>query len=676
MRNTRKMANIALKIYQTYQHMKAFRLLGLWAWFTVSQITLFAQDDPVLFSVHNKPIHVSEFNYIYTKNNGDKADYSRASLEEYLDLYVKFKLKVQKALDMGLDTVKTLQEELETYRKQLSNSYLSDHEVVDQLVKEAYERMKTDVRVAHILISITSPQGPKDTLVAYNEAQKIRQSIVDGDSFENMAKQFSDDRNSSNQGGEIGYVQAMLPNGYYAMETAIYSLQKGQISYPVRSPLGYHIIKVIDTRAARGEVEAAHLLIRKSTDQNKNTQAKRLVDSLHQAILKGVNFEGLATQYSEDRQSAPRGGNIGMVSINQYDAEFENAVFALTADGQVTKPVETSVGWHIIKRVRKMDLQPFDQMKNVLKARIEQDSRVETAKSLVIDRILAEAKFTENKENYMYYQSLLDSSFLTYRWRTPGSLRDRPLFTFGSENTFGTSQFSAYLFKNTRERVRLAPGQTVESLLMTMFKSFVRESALQYEEKNLKDKYPEFKNLMREYEEGIMLFEATKLEVWDKATFDTTGLAMYYDKNKSKFMWGPRADLYTVVVQDKDAKMTKKILNALAKKPVEEVAKTYNIGSEIVTYTSTKYEQGAKEVEGMVWKKKAMSAQDKNGIQKTVTVKILDNLSPSTAKSIDEARGYVIADYQDFLEKQWVSSLHQQYKVDINKAVFESLVRK
>ena len=655
--------------------MKAFRLLGLMTGFLIS-LTLTAQgDDPILFSVQGKPIHVSEFKYIYTKNNGDKADYSRASLEEYLNLYIKFKLKVQKALDMGLDTVKTLQEELETYRKQLSNSFLSDHEVVDQLVIEAYERMKTDRRVAHILVSVTPPGSPKDTLAAYNEAIKLSQQIKSGDNFEQLARQYSDDRNTSAQGGEIGYLQAMLPSGYYSMETAIYTLQKGQVSEPVRSPLGYHIIKLLDVRPARGEMEAAHLLIRKSTDQNKNAQAKRLADSLFQVLQKGVNFEGLAAQYSEDRQTAPRGGNIGVISINQYDIEFENAMFALTADGQITKPVETSIGWHIIKRLRKMDIQPFEQMKNVIKARIEQDSRVEQAKGLVIDRILAEANFTEHQENYQYYQSLLDSSFLTYRWRTPGSLRDRPLFSFGTDNTFSTSQFSAYLFKNTRERVRLAASQTVEGLLKTMYHNFVRESALQYEEKNLKNKYPEFRNLMREYEEGIMLFEATKLEVWDKATFDTTGLAMYYDKNKTKFMWGPRADLYTVVIQDKDPKVTKKIISTLAKKSVEDVAKTYNQAGEVVTYTSVKYEQGVKELEGLAWKKRVTSVPDKNAEQKTVTLKLLDNLSGPTPKTLDEARGYVIADYQDHLEKQWVNSLQQKYKVEVDKGVFESLIR-
>lgn len=656
--------------------MKAFRLLGLAGWSLFILCSITAQDDPILFSVQGKPVNVSEFKYIYTKNNGDKADYSRASLEEYLDLYIKFKLKVQKALDMGLDTVKTLQEELETYRKQLSNSYLSDHEVVDQLVKEAYERMKTDVRVAHILISISQPQGPKDTLAAYREAEKLREQIKNGESFENLARQYSDDRNSSQQGGEIGFVQALLPDGYYAMESTIYSLQKGQVSAPVRSPLGYHLIKILDSRPARGEMEVAHLLIRKSPDVAKNNQAKRLVDSLYQVMLKGVNFEGLATQYSEDRQSAPRGGNIGVVSINQYDADFENAVFSLTADGQVSQPVETAVGWHIIKRLRKMEVQPFEQMKNVLKARIEQDSRVEQAKSLVIDRILTEAKFVENSENFQYYLSLLDSSFLTYRWRTPGTLRERPLFTFGQDNSFSTTQFSSYLFKNTRERVRLAPGQSIESLLQAMYRSFVRESALQFEEKNLKSKYPEFKNLMREYEEGIMLFEATKLEVWDKATFDTTGLAMYYAKNKNKFMWGPRADVYTVVIQDKNPKTTKKILSALGKKPVEEVAKLYNTAGETVSFSSAKYEQGAQELENLAWKKKSMSSPEKDAAQNTVTVKILDNLSGPTPKSLDEARGYIIADYQDFLEKEWVSSLHQKYKVEVNKEVFESLVRK
>ena len=224
-------------------------------------------DDPVLFSVEGKEVRQSEFEYIYNKNNAKNADYSRSSLEEYLELYIKFKLKVQRARDMQLDTIPGLMKELAGYRQQLANSYLNDKEVVHRLVEELYTRMQRDIELSHILIGMKKNAGNEDTLEAYNKANTFMDFLHSGTRFEPFAQKNSDDKRSAGKGGYLGYLRAMLPNGFYALENQIYSLKPGEIGGPIRTPLGYHIVKVHGSRESRGEMEAAHLLVRKKAER-------------------------------------------------------------------------------------------------------------------------------------------------------------------------------------------------------------------------------------------------------------------------------------------------------------------------------------------------------------------------------------------------------------------------
>lgn len=305
--------------------------------------------DPVLFKVEGVPVHVSEFTYIYSKTNGKSADFSRKSLEEYLDLYTKFKLKVYKAREMRLDTITSLKEELAGYRRQLADSYLIDKSVTEQLVKEAYDRVQQDVDISHIFLSIKENASPQDTLAAYEKLMAAKKRIESGTPFSTVAKEVSEDKSAEKNGGHIGFITALFPNGMYALESAAYKLPIGKVSNPVRTNSGYHLLTVHARRPARGEIEAAHILIRKTSD--KPELAKMRIDSIYQLIQAGEAFEGIARERSEDRQSAANGGYVGFFGINRYEKPFEDAAFSLQKDGDYSKPFETSVGWHIVKRV-------------------------------------------------------------------------------------------------------------------------------------------------------------------------------------------------------------------------------------------------------------------------------------------------------------------------------------
>ena len=314
------------------------------------------QDDRVLFTVEDTPVTVAEFDYIYSKTNGEQATYSKASLEEYLDLYIKFKLKVQKAKALQLDTIPELQRELAGYRRQLADSYLINKEVTGQLTREAYERKQQDVDISHIYFSMPARPTPADTLAAYQKAMSVKKQLDNGVSFSTLAKSNSDDNSVRNNAGRIGYVTALFPKGYYDFETAAYTLPLNTVSNPVRTSGGYHLIKVHDRRPARGEVETAHILLR--TEGKIKADVQKEIDALYQQLENGANFEALAREHSEDARTAPKGGYIGFIAINRFQEVFEDAVFALSEDNTYSKPFESDLGYHIVKRISRKTLGP------------------------------------------------------------------------------------------------------------------------------------------------------------------------------------------------------------------------------------------------------------------------------------------------------------------------------
>ncbi|MBL0101149.1 MAG: peptidylprolyl isomerase [Saprospiraceae bacterium] len=278
--------------------------------------------DAVLMKVGKTDVRVSEFKYIYEKNNGNNADYSDKNLSEYLDLYTKFKLKVEKAKELKLDTIGALMSEFDGYRKQLASSYLIDKEVTDFLLHELYTRTKEDVMFSHIFIPVQegSPKAVIDE--AKNKLMPVKTKISSGISFEDAAKEYSQDKTTASKGGNMGFFTAKLPSGFYALESAIYTLQPGQVSDVVESRIGYHLVRVLEKRPARGLMEVAHILV----DAGK----KSLADSLYNELEKGKDFDMLALNYSTDKTTNKNGGKLPPFGINTFDKTFEDAAFAIS----------------------------------------------------------------------------------------------------------------------------------------------------------------------------------------------------------------------------------------------------------------------------------------------------------------------------------------------------------
>jgi len=632
-------------------------------------------NDPVLFEVADDAVHLSEFTYIYEKNNADNADYSKESLNEYLELYKKFKLKVKRAKAIGLDTVQALNEELAGYRSQLAKSYLKDKEISERLVTQVMDRMEQDVEVSHIFVS-ASPRARKESIEAAEQKiadiyDKVQEN--DGKYFETMAQTLSEDKISSKKGGRLGYYTAPLPDGFYNFENAMYETEVGKVSKPIRSKMGFHILKVSDKRPARGQLEISHILIRNEKSASINTKDQILADSVYNLVKDGRSFENMAAKFSDDLKTKSNGGYLGFFGINQYEASFENAAFGLAEDGDVSRPIQTKLGYHIIKRISKRDNSDKEKLKKRIENRIRKDDRFAIAEEKLLEDVKKQAGFREEKLTLKRFTTALNSDFYSYKWEQPSFNDNLNLFTLGEE-TYTLNDFASYVKTNIRERLKFSKNKPVQEAGEEMYDSFLKEKVMAYEESNLEKKYPDFKSLMQEYREGILLFEITKQEVWDKASQDSTGLKKFYDNNANQYMWPERANVYKYTITSTKKDDATAAYQYAQKKGHDKFIKKYKDDKEtFVKFTKETVSQEDKAVEGMTFGKKSVSKLTHSGRTSTF-YRFVESVKP-VAKTLSEARGYVIADYQDYLESNWVKELMKTYPIKVNQKVLKSITK-
>lgn len=649
------------------------RILFIILAFVIGNSAFAQKVDETLFTIGNTSISVSEFEYIYEKNNGANANFSEASLKEYLDLYANFKMKVQRAKDVQLDTITDLKKELAGYRQQLSRNYLTDREIMSKLTKEAHSRMETDVSISHIYVKAGKDATAADTLKAYRKINTLYKELKYGKRFSTLAKAASEDESTKEDGGQIGYITGLQLPGFYELETAAYNTPEGTYSKPIRTRIGYHIIYVDDVRPARGRIEVAHILVRVVDKAAEEAKAQQKINRLYRELQGGSKLEGLAKLESEDERTADKGGYIGYITIGQYESTFEEAVFGIADDGQYSRPFRSSVGWHIVKRISHPGLESYEDMKGRLQNRIRRDNRFEIVQASLIDNIKEEGNFKIVDNVYNDFMNGLDATFSTYQWNPTVNNSGKPLFSLGGKR-YTLGDFSTYLKRMAGNRVKFSKDKTPQQAGLDMFNDFVKQEALKYEESMLEEKYPEFKALMREYREGIMLFEITKREVWDKASQDTIGLQRFYDNNKSNYKYGERAKVVIYSVNTEDEKALAKFQKLARKKSPEKVLKKMNKVREVVTFETGTYEKGKSQmVDATLWKNGMLGSEWKEGdTRKYVKV---NKVMPESIKPLSESRGYVIADYQDFLEKNWIKDLTASYPLKVNEAAFRKLIK-
>jgi peptidyl-prolyl cis-trans isomerase SurA len=496
--------------------------------------------EPILETIGGKPVYTSEFEYVYNKNNSNADNaYSRESIQEYLDLYTNFRLKVMDAESRGLDTTAAFKAELEGYKQQLAQPYLTEKSVTDKLVREAYTRMQQEINASHILINVAADAEPKDTLAAYNRLLALRQRAVAGEDFEKLASTYSEDPSARDNNGNLGYFTALQM--VYPFEDAAYKTQPGQLTPPVRTRFGYHLIKVNEARKAQGEIKVAHIMVRSTPGMPKadSVMAKKKVDEIYARVLRKENWDKLVSQFSEDASSSQNGGELPWFGTGRMIPSFEEAAFKLANAGDLSRPVLTPYGWHIIKFLERRTLPPYEDMEQSLRSRVAKDSRSELNKAAFLKRIKAENNFQEMAPAKSYALSKADTTLIAGTWknRFSGKETELPLFTIQNRR-FTIKEFFDYVEQNQRPRQQSSAGHA----LAVYYDNFVNQSLINYEKENLENKYVDYRMLVREYRDGILLFQLMDEKVWSKAIEDTVGLQNFFQRHRDNYRWDTRAE--------------------------------------------------------------------------------------------------------------------------------------
>ncbi|CAN5554184.1 peptidylprolyl isomerase [soil metagenome] len=631
-----------------------------------------AAPDPTLLNISGENISRSEFERVYRKNNRDSI-YTEKAIREYLDLYINYKLKVKEAESLKMDTSEAFKTELAGYRKQLAQPYLTDKDVSESLVKEAYDRLSKDVHASHILLKLNADALPKDTLAVYNRIMKIRDQIMKGVDFGKIARDSSEDPSAKENNGDLGYFTGMQM--VYPFESAAYTTKIGQVSMPVRTRFGYHLIKVVDMRDAQGEVHVAHIMIRLPKDAPDSTlkNADKQIHEAYAALKSGMLWDTAVVKFSEDKGSVKRGGELPWFGTGKMVPEFEKAAFQLKNDGDYSDIVKTSYGYHIIRRLERRGVASFDEKKGELKQMISRDSRNEASKLSMVNKIKKEYKFKEITKNRDEFVMILDTTVANGDWDLNKAEKfNKTLFTLTdslSGNTAYTQQdFAKYVSTHQTKRT----GTNPQAIGNGMYTDWVADQCLSYEESKLDTKYPDFRNLMKEYRDGILLFDLTDKMVWSKAVKDTTGLQTYYDKNKNNYLWGERceATIYTVA-NEKVADNLRKQLNK-GKKSVDDILTDINKQTpNAITKKDAIFNHGESEViEKSGWKTGISDNISRNGQLYIVNLKKIIPVGP---KTLDEAKGVITADYQSYLETEWIKGLREKYPVQVNQQILPTL---
>lgn len=630
------------------------------------------KQDPVLLEINGKPVTKSEFLQIYLKNNNDPK-YDKASLDEYMELFKKFKLKVAEAEALGYDTIPKLKKELDGYKKQLALPYLIDSAKNEALVREAYDRTKTEVRASHILIRLESNAAPADTLAAYNRIMALKKRIEKGEDFGFVArsKGGSDDPSAASNGGDIGFFTAFQM--VYPFEDKAYNTPVGSISEPFRTKFGYHILKVTDKRPARGTIKTAHIMVSvpKEASMEDQQNAEKKINELYEMLMNGAKFEELASDHSDDPSTSNKGGILppfGTGTTTRMVPVFEDAAFALKNDGDISKPVRTEYGFHIIRRLEWKDVQPYESLKKELQNKVNKDERSKKTQDSFVAKLKKEYGYKDlTKKSLKWFDKNLDSSYYIGKWNADKLKSNKVVFEIEGKK-FYQKDFASYLINNYRNVRRDANKVVVRN----QFKQWEKESILAYEESKLSGKYPEFKALLNEYHDGILLYEIMTDKVWNRAMKDTSGLRVYFDSNRKNYMWGKRMDavVYECLNQQLSNDVYKMIQNDTinSKHVLEKINKDSELNLRVKTnkfdIETTNFIKGQNLVKGV---NKPYEFEGK-----LYVVKVNEILEPKE-KEFSEAKGAATSDYQNYLEKIWLEELTKKHTIKINYDVLYSL---
>ncbi len=636
--------------------------------------SIFAQDrNAVMMTIGNENVTLGEFESIFKKNNTNST-ITKEALDEYLALYTIFKLKIKSAYEERLDTNPAFVKEFQTYSKQLSAPRLADKNLENKMINETVQRLKTERKVAHILIRLPKCALPSDTLAAYKKAMDIYKEIEKTKNFEAVAKKHSEDTLTAVNNGMLGYFSAL--SLAYPFENAMYQTKVGTFSKPVKTTFGYHIVKVYDERPSSGKRKLAHIyMYAPESDKASREEKVKLMNDIHTKLINGGNFSALARENSDDHNSADRGGELPAFGINEMIPEYETVAFLLK-EGEISQVFTTNYGVHIVKLIE-IITPPSDQKAAEDLAKVlPENARWQNVKNGAIDNIKAKYGFSTNATFMKALETEAGKNNASFSVDFLKGQKDNELFKIGEESVKVSE-----LIEFAQSKMVLSKNINYCTFEKDAMLPFISNKVIEYRESQLPKEDPQYKALQKEYKEGILLFNLMDNKIWSRSLKDTTGLEKFYQAHKEDYKWNAGERFKTYLIDCKNEK-AEKAARALAPK----LASGKISAEEFENILNKKVKDNVFAIEGVYTKTNApeivKNTKFTPGIGATETkdgkprfIIVMEAL-PESYKQIKEAKGLIISDYQTYLEEEWVNGLKAKYPVTVNKNVMYQLIQK
>jgi len=624
-------------------------------------------NNKILLTVGGHKTEAGEFIRMYKKS----AELGKfPDIDSDIQQFILFMLKVADAVSLGYDTTKAFRTELNGYRTQLAQNYLTDTQTKEKLLSQSYQRSLTEINCWHILIGMPPEASPEDTLRAWKKANDLRERIQKGESFENVARGSSDDQSVKMNGGNLGYFtvfQMIMP-----FEDAAYSLKKGAISNPVRTPYGYHIIKVADKRPSKGRVKVAHIMKASppATEETESKKAEEEINAVYNKLKEGASFSEMARENSDDKESSVRGGELDWFGTGEIISDFSEAAFSLNDTGTYTKPVRTLYGWHIIKLIGKKAPGTYEETKSYLESKINQSYLNSLSKKSFVEKLKKEYRFKINQEAYNWFVQNTDTLIIQgLKKYDRTTMPVTNIYSFANQH-LTTRDFATHI----ENRGSMIVTNDSVAFFNKSIDIRLSDQLIDYENSVLEKKYPEFRYLMNEFHDGILLFEISGKKVWDKVSNDSSGLQKYYEEHKNNYLTkkGIDAKIYTLKNPEGEKALSTAFKKYSGKPDIDKLLlKRFNKKNDtLLVISEGKWFEGSdNEIDNVKWET-GNHVLKRNGFPSIISIKKIIEPVPI---SFSEIQGEMMTSYQEFLESEWIAQLKEKYSVRIDNPVLDEV---
>ena len=624
----------------------------------------------ILLTVGGNNTEAGEFIRMYKKSLEPE---KYLEIDDYMQQFTLFKLKVTDAQNEGYDTTSSFRNELNGYRNQLAQNYLTDTQTRERLLRKAYQRSLTEINAWHILVALPQDASPRDTLKAWKKAYEIRVRILNGEPFKEVAMSTSDDKSVRINGGNLGYFtsfQMIMP-----FEDAAYSMKKGALSMPVRTPYGYHIIKVVDIRPSKGRILVAHIMKNAppGTSETDAMKAEKEINSIYDKLKDGSPFSDVASTYSDHKESAAKGGTLNWFGTGEMIPDFSEAAFAIADTGDFTKPVRTIYGWHIIKLKERKPPGSYDETSSYLESRINQSYLNSLSKKTFVEKLKKEYNFKVNRIAFNWFAGNTDTLIIQGLKKYDRTAVPEGIICSFANQTLKNSEFADYIEK------RGALILTRDSVLFikTLLENSASDQLISYENSVLEKKYPEFRYLMNEFHDGILLFDISNKKVWNRINNDSLGLHKYYEENKFNYLSKKQiaAKVYTLEIKNGEEMLASAYKKYSGKNDSDSrlLEKFNKKNDSLLVIKDGIWKFGDDpEIDKVEWAAGPHYFR-RNGFPSIILVKKVTDALPLKFEEVEEK---MMTGYQEYLDREWIRQLKEKYSVWIDSFVFGEVKKK